>query len=76
MKKTNIQYKTILFVLVFTIATVTEAFCTPPPPPGFEEPSASVTDLCMIPMVIIGIICTFSLGIAFRISFYSKKNRA
>jgi hypothetical protein len=76
MKKMFIPYKTILmFILFYSNTIIANGPSMPPPPPGFEQRSGSDTDLYMIPMVIIGIIFTFFLGIALEFLFIRKKNR-
>lgn len=79
MKKVKmfIPYKTILMSVLFYSNTINaNGPSIPPPPPGFEQSYASDTDIFMIPMVIIGIICTIFLGIAVEFLFIRKNNRA
>lgn len=78
MKKVKmfIPYKTILmFVLFYSNTINANGPSIPPPPPGFEPSYASDTDLYMLPMVIIGIICAIFLGIALEFLFIRKSNR-
>jgi hypothetical protein len=78
MKKVKmlIPYKTIvMFALFYSNTSIANGPSIPPPPPGFAPYPASDTDLFMIPMVIIGIICIFFLGIALEFLFIRKNNR-
>jgi hypothetical protein len=76
MKKMFIPYQTILmFVLLYSNTIMANGPSIPPPPPGFEQRSASDSDLYLFPMVIIGITFTFFLVISLELLFSGKKNR-
>lgn len=78
MKKVKmvIPCKTIVMFIFFYSNTISaNGPSIPPPPPGFEPYQASNTDLYMVPMFVIGLICIFFLGIAFKSLFIRKNNK-